>query len=96
MKEKFYTFPQETWSAAVCESKAKRVAKDGLGTSYPFKGYIGSSASCPPAYGKVRYNGGCIHGDEWFNGEIRPFPKLAKGFEIVSVLSWGWRIVKKS
>lgn len=90
----FYQHPQETWDAKKCEKLAKRTAKDGMGTPYPFKGYIGSSASCPPAFGPVRYNGGCERNGEWYQGENRPFPILAEGFEIVTVPSWGWRIVK--
>jgi len=92
---KLFQYPQEVWDPATCEKKAKYLAHDGLGTPYPFKGYIGSSASRPSAYGAEIYNGGCIHGNEWYNGENRPLPKVAKGFKIVSVVSWGWRIVKE-
>ena len=90
-----YNYPQETWDKATCESKAKHLAKDGMGTAYPFKGYIGSSASRPTAYGTERYNGGIVIDNEWYEATNRPLPKLAKGFKIVVVPSWGWRIVKE-
>lgn len=86
-----YQFPQETWDAAKCEKMAK--AKSQLA---PFKGYLGSSASIPPAFGVIRYNGGCIRprdNGEWYQGENRPFPIVAEGYEIIHVTSWGWRIV---
>ena len=56
---------------------------------------MGSPYSIPPAFGEIRYNGGCERDGEWWQGENRPLPKIAEGFEIVVVLSWGWRIVKK-
>lgn len=87
----------ETWDAAKCEKLAKRYARDGMGTKYPFKGYIGES------YGNIRYNGGCIRTDDkgnrkWFQGETRPFPIVAAGFKIVPAGgSWcGYRIIKEN
>lgn len=41
------------------------------------------------------YNGGTVIDDVWYQGVIHPLPKLATGFEFVSVCSWGWHIVKK-
>lgn len=90
-----YQHKPEVWDAATCEKKAKHRAKDGMGTPYPFRGYIGSSACRPSTFGTERYNGGIVINGEWYQGEHRPFPILAKGFEIVVVPSWGWRIVKK-
>jgi len=90
----FFTFPQETWGVATCEKKAKHVHKDAFGSKLHFKGYLGSSASVPPAFGKIRYNGGCVHDGKWYDGEIRPLPILAEGYEIVVVPTWGWRIRK--
>lgn len=89
-----YNYPAEIWDAATCERKAKHLAKDGMGTRYPFRGYIGSSASIPAAYGVTRFNGGTVVNGEWYESTCRPLPILAKGFEIVVVPSWGWRIVK--
>ena len=90
-----YTYPIEVWDAATCEKNAKHLAKDGLGTPYPFRGYIGSSATIPAAYGVTRYNGGTVINGQWYEGIRRPLPVLAKGFAIVVVPSWGWQIVKK-
>lgn len=88
--------PQETWNEEKCEKLAKYLAKDGLGTKYPFKGYLGSSMSIPPKFGMIRYNGGCVRNNEWYDGEFFPLPILAKGFAIVQVISWGYRIIKLS
>lgn len=89
-----YQFKAEVLDKATCEKKAKHLATDGMGTPYPFRGYIGSSASRPSAFGVERYNGGCVHDGQRYEGENRPFPILAKGFKIVVVPTWGWRIVK--
>lgn len=91
----YYVHPREVWDAKTCEKLAKHTAKDGLGTPYPFKGYLGSSASIPPRFGKIRYNGGKVINGEWYQGEEFPLPEVAEGYEIVKVPSWGWRIVKK-
>ena len=47
---------------------ANRTAKDGLGTPYPFRGYIGMN------FGEVHYNGGCIREGKWYKGEFFPLP----------------------
>jgi hypothetical protein len=94
MSQTFFTLPQETWDAKTCEKKSRHTHEDSYGTKLHFKGYLGSSASIPPFFGKIRYNGGCVHDGQWYDGEIRPFPVLAKGYEIVVVPSWGWRIQK--
>ena len=82
-----YSLPQEVWDEARCQQAAKHTATDGLGTKYPFKGYIGNN------YGETRYNGGCVRDGQWWQGEYRPLPRIASGYEIVYVPSWGWRIV---
>lgn len=87
--------PQETWDEAKCDKLAKRYERDGMGTRYPFPGYIGSYASMPPMFGEILYNGGCVHNSEWYQGEFFPLPILPDNYEIVSVLNWGWRIVRK-
>lgn len=91
----FYRHPQEVWDAKKCEGLAKRTAKDGTGTAYPFKGFLHSGELGHYAHGiSVRYNGGCVRADEWWPGEEWPLPKLAEGFEIVHVSTWGYRIIK--
>lgn len=85
-----FQHPQETWDAKKCEKLAKKKSSNA-----PFKGYLGSSASIPPAFGEIRYNGGCIRNEEWYQGENRPLPLVADGYEIIFVSTWGWRIVKK-
>ena len=86
--ETFFVHDPEIWDAKKCEKAAKHTAKDGLGTKYPFKGYIGNH------YTKTRYNGGCIRNDEWYNGEIIPLPQIAEGFKIVYKSTWGYQIIK--
>lgn len=91
-----YQHPQERWDAKKCERLVKRIAKDSLGTKYPFPGYV--------SYGElgghyvhgmsVRYNGGCIREDEWYQGEEWPMPLLPDGFKFVYVTSWGYRLIK--
>lgn len=89
---RYYRHPVEKWNKVKCEKAVKHVATDGLGTPYPWPGYIGSSTS--NQYGQVRYNGGCIRNGDWWAGEIRPLPKVVRGFKIVLVPTWGYRIVK--
>lgn len=95
MRAPLYHYPQETWSVEKCEKLAKAIATDGLGTPYPFRGFLGAHSGIPPRFGDIRYNGGCVHDDEWYQGEHRPFPILPEGFEIISVPTWGWRIVDR-
>jgi hypothetical protein len=91
----YYVHPQETWDKAECEKRAKHYASDGLGTKYPFPGYLGSSASARSRFGRTRYNGGCVIDEEWYAGEEIPFPAIHEDYEIVVVRTWGWRIRKK-
>ena len=85
-----YQHPQETWSEAKCARLVNRTVKDGLGTPYPFKGYIHDKEA-----GYIqRYNGGCSRDGEWYQGEERKDPILAEGYEIVVVSTWGKRIIK--
>lgn len=88
-RAKYQQHPSETWDAARCEKEANHTASDGLGTPYPFKGYIGSH------YGKHRYNGGVIRDGEYYDGEIVPLPEVDDAYEIIHVPTWGYRIVKK-
>jgi hypothetical protein len=91
----YYVHPQETWGKAECEKRAKHYARDGLGTKYPFPGYLGSSASVCSQFGRTRYNGGCVIDGEWYVGKEIPFPAIHEDYEIVVVRTWGWRIRKK-
>jgi hypothetical protein len=86
----YYLHAAEIWDAAKCHKAARHIARDGLGTPYPFPGYIGDSF-----YGTTRYNGGCIRNDQLYEGEIRPLPQVPVGYEIVRVRTWGWRIIEK-
>lgn len=81
--------PKETWDEKKCERLARHLHKDGLGTPYPFKGYVGHLIGQTQ-----RYNGGCTRNNKWYEGETFSLPKLAKGFKLVSVPTWGWRIIK--
>lgn len=91
-----FQIPAETWDEAKCVKMARRWAKDGLGTRYPFKGFIGPFVSSVSmgAYGSERYNGGCVRNGQWWQGEHRPLPILPPGFKIVHRPSWGYQIVK--
>jgi hypothetical protein len=86
-----YQHPLQTWNAKKCEKLSKKKSPDA-----PFKGYLGSSASIPPAFGAIVYNGGCEREGKWYQGEFFPLPDIHKDFEIRVVPGWGWRIVKKS
>lgn len=78
----------EVWNAQTCQKMANRHAKDGLGTPYPFKGYIGSSQR----YGVTRYNGGCTRDGKWWQGENHPLHMIHPDYEIIVVPTWGYRI----
>ena len=84
-----YRHKPEVWDKATCERASRYVAKDGLGTKYPWPGYIGCH------YGVTRYNGGCWRDDKWWKGEDRPLPKVAEGYVIIHVRTWGYRIVRE-
>lgn len=84
-----YQHPAEVWDAKKCQQMARYRATDGMGTPYPFLGYIGDSC-----YGDIRYNGGCERGGKWWQGEKHPLPVVAEGFEIIHVPTWGYRIRK--
>ena len=87
MNAPLYVYPAEVWDAKKCCKVAKHFARDGLGTKYPWPGYIGSH------YGETRYNGGTVIDGEWYQGVFRPLPVVADGFTIIRMLSWGWRLI---
>jgi hypothetical protein len=82
--------PPEVWDAAKCRRMAVRVARDGMGTPYPFAGAV------PELPTTVRYNGGCVEGDSWYAGRQHTRPQLADGFRLEQVSGWCWRIVSVS
>lgn len=84
----YYQNTPQVWDAKKCNRMARRTARDGLGTPYPFKGYIGSH------YGRVRYNGGCLRDGQLYDGEEFPLPIIADGFSIIRIRTWGWQIIK--
>lgn len=95
-KSEYYICPREEWDKEQCKKIAARVVKDGLGTPYPWPGYIGSTtATGGCAYGITRFNGGIQRGDKWYAGQIRELPKIAAGFEIVHIPTWGYRLKRK-
>ena len=85
-----YKHSAEVWDEKKCQKMVKHRAKDGLGTPYPFKGYIGSTK-----YGLVRYNGGCVREGKWYAGENFPLPKIPKKYKIIHVPTWGYRILPR-
>ena len=89
----YYEYPPEIWDAKKCAKAAKHWHRDGYGTKHHRPGYIGCSTSIG-GYGRTRYNGGTIINDEWYKGIIRHLPKVAEGYKIVQVLTWGFYIVK--
>ncbi len=91
-----YQNPQQTWDAKKCEKLAKRWRKDGLGTKSHLQGMLHDGEVGHYAHGMtVRYNGGCVREDKWWQGEEWKLPIIPENFEIVHVPTWGWRIVKK-
>jgi len=89
-----FQHPQEVWDAAKCAKVAKANPKNAFGDGYG-KGYMGSSASIPSAYGSTHYNGGCERNGDWWQGEYRPFPQIAEGYEIIHISTRGWFLRKK-
>lgn len=59
-------------------------------SSSPYNALNGKQAN----NGTVRYNGGKVIGDKWYEGEIFQLPILPKGFKWVYRSTWCWRIVK--
>jgi hypothetical protein len=84
-----YQHHAEIWDTAKCRKAARRHAKDGMGTRYPFLGYIGNH------FGETRYNGGCVREGRWWPGENRPLPVVTDAYEIVRVPTWGYQLRRK-
>lgn len=85
-----YPTQPAVWDEATCRKKSRHWARDGLGTRYPFPGYIGQD------FGPIRYNGGCWRGGQWWPGEERPLPVIPATYEIVRVPTWGYRLRLKA
>ena len=83
-----YQHAPEVWDEQKCNLMSTRFAKDGIGTAYPYPGHIGNN------FGEIRYNGGCIRENKYWDGENIPLPIVSDGYEIVRVPSWGYRIKK--
>jgi hypothetical protein len=84
---KLYTHPREIWDTKKCARAARRVIKDGLGTPYPWPGYIGQ-------YEPKEYNGGCTRDGKEYDGEEYPLPIVAPNYKIIHVSTWGYRIIR--
>lgn len=82
----YYVHEPENWDHERCVKESKRYHRDGCGTKMHRPGYIGQH------YGKIRYNGGCIREDDWWEGEIIPLPIVSPGFVIIHVRTWGYFI----
>ena len=87
-KPGFYKMPKEVWDADRCEELANRRHRDGLGTPYPWKGYVGHLIRKTE-----RYNGGTIIDGKWYQGVEQTLPDVAEGYKLINVLSWGLRLV---
>jgi len=89
-----YTYPQETWDAAQCLKFSRRTQRDGLGTPYPFKGYLPAPHPCATHGQPLRFNGGTVIDGEWYAAVLWPLPKVAEGFKWIKIPSWGWHLIK--
>lgn len=88
----YYEIPRETWDAKECAKVVRRIVRDGHGTPHPRKGYAGMALSM---WGKTRFNGGCVHGERWYQGNIQRFPIIPDNYEFYSILSWGFYLREK-
>lgn len=91
-----YTYPQETWGAAKCLKFSRRTQRDGLGTPYPFKGYLPAPHPCATHGQPLRFNGGTVIDGEWYDSVMWPLPKVAEGFKWEYLCTWGYRLVKEN
>lgn len=95
--DNYFTHPAEVWDAKKCERVAKSRRSDSYGTKETRPGRITGSASSYPGYGQtVRYNGGCVRGDKWFEGETVPLPTVPENFRFEYVPTWGTYLVKSN
>lgn len=87
-KERTYKHTAEVWNAKKCARIVKRKQTDGYGTKDHLAGFIRGD------YGLHRYNGLIEREGELYGAEYTPLPQVAKGFEIVYVETWFYRIIK--
>ena len=91
-----YNHPQETWTEAECAKRAKSAPADAFG-NHPPRGIIAPSGSPYCHYGgTVRWNGGKVFDDVWYEAEHMPLPSIPDTYEIVPLSSWGLVIRKKT
>jgi len=89
--DEVYRHTPAVWDANKCARLAKKTQKDGYGTPYHFKGFIGPFSGMD-FYGTREYNGGIIREGKLYKAEHIPLPQVADGYEIVNVPYWGYRI----
>jgi hypothetical protein len=84
-----YTYPREKWDEKKCRKLARAIQRDGVGTPYPFRGYVGNILR------KTQdYNGGTVINDEWYQGVIHLLPEIPPNFQFVMRISWGYQIIE--
>jgi hypothetical protein len=89
-RERLLIHPRATYTETQARKIAKRRDRDGYGTRHPFPGLFVSSGCAYHQPGQLtRYNGGCVHGGEWYPGEYTPFPQIPDGFRFIARDSWG-------
>lgn len=91
MYKNYFIKKREVWDEKLCKKLANATATDGMGTKYPFKGYVGHRVREVV----VKYNGGTIIDGQWYQGVITPRPLLPKDYEFINVTSWGLRLIKQ-
>lgn len=92
---KTFTKPQETWTAKECAKRAKSAPANHFGDCPP-RGIIAGSSSTYPQYGQtMRFNGGTVVNNEWFEAVSVPLPIIPNSYEFANLVSWGTIIRKK-
>jgi len=92
-----FTMEQETWDYKECLKRSKRIAKDGMGTPYPYRGLISPIGVMYPCYGgTIDYNGGTFRNGEHYRSVRCPLPEIHEDFDFVHSPSWGTFLVVKA
>lgn len=92
----YYARPRESWDSRKCERTSRSRFRDGLGTIGGPRGLVQCDSTPYPAWGTIRFNGGCVEDGEWYRGWDTPFPKLAAGFVWAYVCTWGYVVARES